>query len=85
MSPVTAATVARPPILLPGRPDAIVDLRTHEGAALVGARWRYLDATVEPAAFVDVGPDLGPSGGPNRTDDVHPHAEAVDFDDSAWR
>ena len=35
--------------------------------------------------FVEVGVDLGPSGKPNRTYDVEPHAEAADFDDSDWR
>ena len=78
-------TVARPPQLLPGRPDAIVDLRTHAGAALVGAEWRYADATIDAVDFVAVGEDLGPSGPPTRTYDVAPHAEAPDFDDSGWR
>jgi gluconolactonase len=73
-----------PPELLPGRPDAVVDLRTDEGAALVGGTWRYSDATVEDIDFVGVGPDLAPSGAPNRTYDIAPHAEAVDFDDSGW-
>jgi gluconolactonase len=31
-----------------------------------------------------VGPDLRPSGPPNRTHDIAPHAEAAGFDDSAW-
>jgi gluconolactonase len=79
------AHIPGPPQLLPGRPDAVIDLRTHEGAALVGATWRYADATIEPVDFVAVGPDLGPSGAPTRTYDIHPHAESPDFDDSAWR
>ena len=41
---VSAARVPGPPELLPGRPDAIVDLQTEEGAALVGGGWRYADA-----------------------------------------
>jgi gluconolactonase len=76
-----------PPELLPGRPDAIVDLQTEEGVALVGGQWRYSDATVEGVGFVELGsPDdpLGPGTVPNRTFDVVPHAEAVDFDDSGW-
>jgi gluconolactonase len=85
VSPAVAAAVPGPPILLPGRPDAVVDLRTHEGSALVGARWRTVDATVEPVPFVTVGADLGPSGEPNCALDFRPHAEAVDFDDSSWR
>jgi gluconolactonase len=78
-----------PPEVLPGRPDAVVDLQTDEGAALVGARWRYADARVEDIGFVRLaGPDaadpLGPGDVPNRTYDVVPHAEAADYDDSEW-
>jgi gluconolactonase len=83
-----AAVLPGPPELLPGRPDAVVDLQTTAGAALVGGEWRYGDCTVEEIDFVAVGaPDdpLGPGGPPNRTYDVHPHAEGVDFDDSRWR
>jgi gluconolactonase len=82
-----AARPPGPPELLPGRPDAIVDLQTEEGVALVGGQWRYSDATVEEVGFVELGsPDdpLGPGTVPNRTFDVAPHAEAADFDDSGW-
>ena len=74
-----------PPELLPGGPDAVIDLQTLEGVALVQAEWRYADADIVETAFVHVGEDLGPTGPPNRTYDVVPHAQAVDFDDSAWR
>jgi gluconolactonase len=77
-------TIPGPPELLPGRPDAIVDLQTLEGAAMVGGQWRYSDSQVHETGFVSVGPDLGPSGPPNRTYEVVPHAQAADFDDSAW-
>jgi gluconolactonase len=80
-----AATLPGPPELLPGRPDAVIDLQTHEGVQLVGGAWRYRDAEVRQIDFVRVGPDLGPSGPPTRTYDVVPHAQAVDFDDSAWQ
>src|SRR5881409_2081378 len=83
-----AARLPGPPELLPGKPDAIVDLQSDEGAALVGAQWRYSDARVEEIDFVELGsPEdpLGPGTVPNRTYDVLPHAEAVDFDDSGWR
>jgi gluconolactonase len=76
-----------PPELLPGRPDAIVDLQTEAGVALVGGQWRYSDATVEGVGFVELGsPEdpLGPGTVPNRTFDIAPHAEAADFDDSDW-
>jgi gluconolactonase len=81
---VVTAAIPGPPELLPGRPDAIVDLQTLEGAALVGGEWRYSDTRVRETGFVAVGPDLGPSGRPNRTYEVVPQAQAADFDDSAW-
>jgi gluconolactonase len=84
-----AARLPGPPELLPGRPDAIVDLQTDEGVALVGGEWRYSDARVAEIDFVEVGkegdPDpLGPGNAPNRTHDIVPHAEATAFDDSGW-
>jgi gluconolactonase len=85
MTITTATRLPGPPELLPGRPDAIVDLQTDEGAALVSATWRYSDCQLAEIDFVDVGPDLGPSGAANRTYDIEPRAEGVDFDDSAWR
>jgi gluconolactonase len=83
------ARVPGPPELLPGRPDAVIDLQTDAGAALAGARWRYADARVDEIEFVAVGgpgarDPLGPGDLPNRTYDVLPHAEPADFDDSAW-
>ena len=83
-----AAAVPGPVELLPGRPDAVVDLQTEEGAALVGAVWRYSDARVEEVDFVEVGSaadPLGPGDVPNRTYGVLPQAGAADFDDSSWQ
>jgi len=83
---VTPATrLPGPPELLPGRPDAIVDLQTDAGVALVGGRWRYADAEVREIDFVAVADHLGPGEVPNRTYDVLPHAQAPDFDDAGWR
>src|SRR5436305_2546015 len=68
-----AATLPGPPELLPGRPDAIVDLQTDDGVALVGGRWRYADVRVEEVEFVELGSPadpLGPGTVPNRTYDV---------------
>ena len=87
-SPNGAARLPGPPELLPGRPDAIVDLQAADGLALVGGRWRYSDARVEEIDFVALGSaadPLGPGDRPNRTYDVLPHAEAAGYDDSAWR
>jgi gluconolactonase len=76
----SAARLPGPPELLPGRPDAIVDLQSTEGVALVGGQWRYADARVEEIEFVELGsPEdpLGPGTVPNRTYDV--------VRDGAWR
>jgi gluconolactonase len=80
--------VPGPPQLLPGKPAAVVDLQTAEGAALVGASWRYSDAQIREVDFVEVGSEsdpLGPGDRPNRTYEVVPRAGAADFDDSSWR
>ena len=66
-------------------PAAVVDLRTVEGAGLAGATWRYSDASVVEVEHREPGPDLRPSGAPNRTNDITPHAGAADFDDSGWQ
>ena len=84
----SAARLPGPPELLPGKPDAIVDLQTAAGAALAGAVWRTANARVEEIDFVALGSaadPLGPGETPNRTFDVLPHAEAPGFDDSGWR
>jgi gluconolactonase len=85
---VRATRLPGPPELLPGRPDAVVDLQAQSGTELVRASWRYADAEVREIDFVEVGfPEdpLGPGTVPNRTYDVLPHAQAPDFDDSGWR
>lgn len=79
-----AARLPGPPQLYPGPPDAVVDLRSDAGAALVGGIWRYADAFVVEVDFPSIGPDLAPSGPPAATYDVVPHAEGADFDDSGW-
>jgi gluconolactonase len=66
------------------KPDAIVNLRTAEGASLVQATWRYADARIVPVAFRAPGPDRKPSGAPIQTFDIEPRAGAREFDDRAW-
>src|SRR5262245_7544055 len=66
------------------RPDAIVDLRTSEGAALVAARWRYADARIVEADHRSPGPDLKPTGPPNRTHDVVPSPGRPEFESAPW-
>jgi gluconolactonase len=66
------------------RPDAIVNLATDEGAALVRGQWRYRNARIIEVEHRGPGSDLRPSGPPNRTYDITPHAGTADFDDAAW-
>jgi gluconolactonase len=67
-----------------GRVAAIVDLRTDAGLALVDGEWRYAPAHVVAAENRDPGPDLRPTGPPNRTLDIAPHAGDSAFDDRGW-
>lgn len=67
-----------------GRPDAVVDLRTKEGAELVKGQWKYSDVRIVEADFRAPGPDLKPSGKQIKTYDYSPHAGAAEFDDSYW-
>ncbi|MGY1616754.1 SMP-30/gluconolactonase/LRE family protein [Geodermatophilus sp. SYSU D00691] len=86
--PRSGAGAPRPSQPLPGPAAAVVDLQTEQGAASVGATWRYSDARIEEIDFVAVGSPadpLGPGDVPNRTFDVLPHAGSADFDDSGWR
>ena len=48
-----ATRIPGPPELLPGCPDAVIDLQTGSGVALVGGEWRYSDARVEEIEFVE--------------------------------
>jgi len=65
-------------------PAATLDLTTHRAVELVRGAWRYHDAKPVDVAFRSPGPDKKPTGRPNRTWDIAPHAEPVEFDDSAW-
>ena len=65
-------------------PDAVVDLRTVEGAAHVNCQWRYSDTRIHEIEHKSVGPDLKASGPANHTFDFTPDARRADFDDSMW-
>lgn len=67
-----------------GRPKAVLDLMTEAGAGLARATWRYRDAEIVSVEHRAVGPDLRPSGPPNRTFDIRPRAGTADFDDRSW-
>ncbi len=58
-----------------GRPAAIVDLATDEGVRLVKGQWRYSDVKIVDVEHRAPGPDLKPSGPPNRTYDIAPTPE----------
>jgi gluconolactonase len=70
--------------VLAEKPDAIVDLMTMEGVQLVQGQWRYSDAKIVEVDHHWPGADLGPSGPPNRTLDLVPHAGVSDFNDATW-
>ena len=78
------ATAAAAPLPPEGPADASVDLGTPAGIQLVQGAWRYSDARVVEVDFRSPGPDRKPSGPPNRTYEILPHAGAADFDDSTW-
>ncbi len=79
------STAYAKPHVIEQKPDAVVDLMTDEGVGLVKGQWRYSDAKIVEVDHHGPGPDLGPSGAPNRTYDIIPHAGAADFDDSQWQ
>ncbi len=84
IEPASAGVVRSPLSPEEARPDAIVDLATREGTALVSGTWRYADARLVEIESPRVGPDLKPSGAPGRTLDVSPTAGVAGFDDSSW-
>jgi gluconolactonase len=66
------------------RPAAVVDLRTEAGVRLLGAQWKFKDASIVDVEHRLPGRDLKPTGAPNRTRDILPKAGAAGFDDSGW-
>ncbi|HMV46315.1 MAG TPA: SMP-30/gluconolactonase/LRE family protein [Blastocatellia bacterium] len=67
-----------------GKPEAIINLATDEGARLVKGEWRYSDTKIIEVDFKSPGADKQPTGAPNRTYDYTPKAGPADFDDSKW-
>ena len=89
--PMFGAALLHPPLAAQvtgdapaGRAEAIVDLMTTVGVHSVGGAWKYRDAQIIEVDHHAVGPDLKPSGPPNRTHDIAPKAGGVDFNDADW-
>ncbi len=81
---VVAAPVLARPDQSPPVADAVIDLRTAEGVAMVSGSWRYTDAHIVGADHRAVGPDLKASGAPVKTHDIHPRIATPDFDSAIW-
>lgn len=69
------------------KPQAVADLRTMEGAALVNAKWFVQPAHIRDADFKAPGPGtngdalpLYPTGATIKTHTIHPQIGAADFD-----
>ncbi len=67
-----------------GKPEAVVDLATPEGVALVKGQWRYSDTKIFETQFKNAGPEGQPTGSLVKTYDYSPHAGGADYDDSKW-
>ena len=80
--PAPAQVTVDAPVV--GRPSAVINLATDEGVKLVKGQWRYSDTKITEVAYHSPGADLRPSGPPNRTNDLLPHAGLADFDDTQW-
>ena len=70
--------------IFPDKPEAVVDLASREGVAMLEGEWRYSDTRLIQVAFHDPGPDNQPTGPDTRTWDYLPKAGARDFDDGNW-
>lgn len=69
------------------KPQAIADLRTNEGTALLQAKWYVQNADVVNTSFRSPGPGINgdvlllyPTGAAIRTQQLHPQVNATDFD-----
>jgi gluconolactonase len=68
----------------PGAPLAVVDLATHEGAALVQGTWRYRDAQIVPVQHRAPDAQGQPTGPAVSTFAIEPRAGWADYDDASW-
>jgi gluconolactonase len=81
---LATATVAAAAGVPAGPPIATIDLRTTGGVASLGADWKFHDVTIDAVDFRAAGADRKPTGRPNRTYDIAPHAGAAAFDETGW-
>lgn len=72
------------PTVLPDKPEAVVDLATRDGVALVKGQWKYSDVTVVETTFAASDADGQPGTHPVRAYDYTPKAGGPNFDDSDW-
>ncbi len=84
---IISALVARSvePVDVPnGKPAAVIDLATSEGAEEVKGQWLYSDVKITEVDFKGPGTDNQPTGAPVKTYDYTPKAGGADYDDSKW-
>lgn len=67
------------------KPEAVIDLTTHQGTRLIRGTWRYSDTKIIEVDFNAAGVDGQPGGTPGRAYDFTPHAGRADYDDSTWQ
>ena len=79
-----AVHAASPADVPNGKPSAVIDLTTTNGAELVKGRWLYSDVEIIEADFKGPGEDGQPTGKPVKTYDYTPKAGVSDYDDSKW-
>ncbi len=79
---LTASALASPPRpdIPPHTPNAIADLNSAAGLAIVRGEWRTHGAEIVRVQHHLPGPDLKPSGAPTGTHDLEPKAFTRDFD-----
>lgn len=82
---LTSGVAMAGPEASPAVPDAVVDLRTAVGVALVQGQWRYTDARIIDANHHSPGPDNTPTGASVKTHDIHPRIGTADFDAASWQ
>lgn len=79
-----AASVRADEPVRSGKAEAVIDLATKEGTALVKGQWRYSDTRIIDTDFYAAGADGQPGARAVKTYDYTPKAGGAAFDDSKW-